>query len=220
MPAESVFRIIRSARRKRVAFRQGADGILEVLAPPGVPESFLRQLVERERAVIAKICAAYCRRQQVDFSEGAEFRLLGKSYPLHLTGRLRLFDGAFMIPDGSETEKRTALIALYKELAGIIMARKVAHFAPLCRVEPGKLNINSAATRWGSCSSKKTLSFSWKLIQCPEETVDYVTVHELCHLKEMNHSPRFWAEVAAIIPDYALRRAKLNAFARTLPCWD
>lgn len=219
MPASNGFRIIRSARRKRVAFRAGADGTLEVLAPPGVPESFLRQLVERESAAVAKIRAAYCRRQQPELSEGAEFHLLGRNYPLHLTGRLRLFDRAFMIPNGSEAEKRTALISLYKELAGIIMARKVAHFAPLCRVEPGKLNINSAATRWGSCSSKKTVSFSWKLIQCPEEAVDYVTVHELCHLKEMNHSPRFWAEVAAIMPDYALRRAKLNAFARTLPCW-
>ncbi len=193
--------------------------MIEILAPAGTPEKFLHHLFLQESALIEKIRTRVKPRETPDFSDGAEFWLLGKKYPLHLTKRLRLFDHAFMIPEGSEESKRAAMTALYKELARMILKCKVENFAPRCGVVPARININSAATRWGSCSGRKTLSFSWKLIQCPEEAVDYVALHELCHLKEMNHSPRFWAEVAAIMPDYAQRRARLNAFARTLPCW-
>jgi len=64
------------------------------------------------------------------------------------------------------------------------------------------IRITSATTRWGSCSSKKTLNFSYRLIMSPSESIDYVIIHELCHLREMNHGPRFWKEVAGIMPDY------------------
>lgn len=64
------------------------------------------------------------------------------------------------------------------------------------------IRITSASTRWGSCSSKKTLNFSYRLIMSPIECIDYVVIHELCHLRQMNHSPRFWREVTRIMPDY------------------
>ncbi len=220
MPERSEFRIIRSLRRKKIAFRAGRDGIIEILAPQNVPETFLHRIFQQESALIAKIRAATALRQKIDLSGGAEFWLLGRKFPLRLTGRVMLFDHAFLIPDGSEKSKLAALTALYKNLARMIIGEKVKKFAPLCRVFPEKININSAATRWGSCSGKKTLSFTWKLVQCPEELIDYVVVHELCHLKEMNHSPRFWAEVSAVMPDHARRRAELKKFARALPDWD
>jgi predicted metal-dependent hydrolase len=169
--------------------------------------------------IIEKLKANRISRPHLCFEEKSMFYLLGKQYPLHLTKRLRLFDHAFMIPDGSDTEKKQAIIALYKELAKLIIVPKVRQFQEICQLFPEKININSAETRWGSCSGKKTLSFSWKLLQCPEETVDYVIVHELAHLKEMNHSRAFWNVVKSIMPDYAARRAALNRFARTLPCW-
>lgn len=64
------------------------------------------------------------------------------------------------------------------------------------------IRITSASSRWGSCSSKKTLNFSYRLIMSPRECIDYVIIHELCHLRQMNHSSKFWREVAAIMPDY------------------
>ena len=80
---------------------------------------------------------------------------------------------------------------------------RVAHFAPLVGVTYGRITIRNQRTRWGSCSSKGNLNFNCLLMLTPPEVIDYVVVHELCHRKEMNHSQRFWNEVARVLPGYA-----------------
>ena len=77
-------------------------------------------------------------------------------------------------------------------------------------VRYGRITVRNQKTRWGSCSSKGNLNFNCLLMLCPDEVIDYVIVHELCHRKELNHSPRFWAEVAAVLPDYRARRKWLK----------
>ena len=74
----------------------------------------------------------------------------------------------------------------------------------------GRITIRNQRTRWGSCSSKGNLNFNCMLMLCPEDVIDYVIVHELCHRKEMNHSPRFWQLVAEILPDYRTSRKWLK----------
>lgn len=83
-----------------------------------------------------------------------------------------------------------------------VIPERAAHFAPLVGVQYGRITIRNQKTRWGSCSSKGNLNFNCLLMLAPPEVLDYVIVHELCHRKEMNHSPRFWSEVAKVIPDY------------------
>ena len=80
--------------------------------------------------------------------------------------------------------------------------RRVAYYAPLIGVDYGRITIRCQRTRWGSCSSKGNLNFNCLLMLCPPEVLDYVVVHELCHLKEMNHSKRFWELVAQFCPEY------------------
>lgn len=94
--------------------------------------------------------------------------------------------------------------------AKTVLAQRVAYFAPLAGVSYGAITIRSQRTRWGSCSSKGNLSFNCLLMLAPEEVADYVVVHELCHRKEMNHSPRFWAEVEKVLPDYRESRRWLK----------
>lgn len=95
-------------------------------------------------------------------------------------------------------EERTRL----RREAGEIFRKRADHFARKLQVSYKRITIREQKTRWGSCSSNQNLNFNWKLILAPREVLDYVVVHELCHLKEMNHSPAYWQEVEKILPDY------------------
>ena len=98
----------------------------------------------------------------------------------------------------------------YRQQARTVFTERVELYAQKYGFEYAKIRISSARTRWGSCSSKGTLSFTWRLVMAPLEIVDYVVVHELSHLREHNHSKAFWAQVAAILPDYKSRRKWLK----------
>ena len=108
-------------------------------------------------------------------------------------------------------EPDPALEARLRIKAKEILPERVAYYAHLMGVTPAQIKITSARTRWGSCSSKGNLNFSWRLMLAGEREIDYVVVHELAHLREMNHSPRFWAVVEAALPDYRERRKSLTA---------
>ena len=82
---------------------------------------------------------------------------------------------------------------------------RVRHFAPLVGVRYGRITIRHQKTRWGSCSAKKNLNFNCLLMLTPPEVRDYVVVHELCHIREMNHSARFWAQVERVLPHYRVQ---------------
>jgi hypothetical protein len=90
----------------------------------------------------------------------------------------------------------------YKSQALAILTERTRFFAQKFGLRFGKIRISSARTRWGSCSTAGTLSFTWRLVMAPLEVVDYVVIHELAHLKVKNHSAVFWAEVAKMMPDY------------------
>lgn len=102
-----------------------------------------------------------------------------------------------------------------------LFPERTAYFAQLLEVSYGRISIRSQHTRWGSCSAQGNLNFNCLLMLTPPEVLDYVVVHELCHRKEMNHSPRFWALVAQVLPDYSLHRQWLkengNALMARLP---
>ena len=88
--------------------------------------------------------------------------------------------------------------------------QRVARFAALVGVSYGRITIRAQKSRWGSCSGKGNLNFNCLLMLCPEDVRDYVVVHELCHRKELNHSPRFWAEVEKVLPGYRVQRKWLK----------
>lgn len=97
-----------------------------------------------------------------------------------------------------------------KEQARITLTARTDYYAEILQVKYQKIRIGSQKTRWGSCSSRGTISYNWHLVLMPEIILDYVVVHELCHLIEMNHSPQFWSRVENVLPDYRDRRAWLK----------
>ncbi len=114
---------------------------------------------------------------------------------------------------------------IYKlaDLALEIIPVKVKHYADIMKVRYGRITIRNQKTRWGSCSGKGNLNFNCLLMLAPDEVVDYVVVHELCHLLEMNHSKAFWEHVEQVIPDYKRQRKWLKEhgeelMSRMYPC--
>ena len=97
-----------------------------------------------------------------------------------------------------------------KAQAAEVIRQRLDYYAPIVGVTYGRVTIRSQRTRWGSCSARGNLNFNCLLAIVPPEVLDYVVVHELCHRKELNHSARFWREVARILPDYADRRKWLR----------
>ena len=100
--------------------------------------------------------------------------------------------------------------------AQVILPQRVAFWAQRIGVRYGRITIRRQKTRWGSCSSKGNLNFNCTLVLAPQAVMDYVIIHELCHRKEMNHSPRFWAEVEKYCPDHKNCRSWLKANSQKL----
>lgn len=113
-------------------------------------------------------------------------------------------------------QQREGLERRYRQAAKEYFPKRADYYAQQIGVSYERIRIAEQKTRWGSCSSKGTLSFNWKLMLAPPKVLDYVVVHELCHRKEMNHSPRFWKLVEEIMPDYKEYRKWLKENGSTL----
>jgi predicted metal-dependent hydrolase len=98
----------------------------------------------------------------------------------------------------------------YKETARALVVAKIEHFNSLYKFSFSRISIRDQRSRWGSCSKNGGLNFNYRLVFLPEELLDYLVVHELCHLGELNHSPAFWRLVERSIPDYSRRRRALR----------
>lgn len=108
-------------------------------------------------------------------------------------------------PEPTEEEKRALIARAKKELPG-----KVAHYASIMGVQPTGITITGARKRYGSCSGKNRLCFTWRLMACPDDAIDSVVVHELAHIVHKNHGPKFYALVESVMPDYHERKKKLG----------
>lgn len=107
--------------------------------------------------------------------------------------------------------RASAHYSAYKEQARELVVQKIAQWNQFYRFEFGRVAIRTQKTRWGSCSSKRNLNFNYRIVFLPEELQDYLIVHELCHLQEMNHAAAFWTLVEKTIPSYKILRARLKA---------
>ena len=120
----------------------------------------------------------------------------------------------------SGTDRGTLLsdeeILMLSEQAKDVIPHKVNYYAMLLGVDYGRITIRNQKTRWGSCSSKHNLNFNCLLLRAPDAILDYVVVHELCHIRHMDHSKEFWNEVEGILPDYKKRRKWLKDYGERL----
>jgi predicted metal-dependent hydrolase len=209
-------RLVRS-RRKTVAIIIERDGKLTVRAPLLMPEARIRNFVEEHAVWIAKNRARLQSNPPVTpkrYVEGETFLYLGRSYPLSIAPRQRPalhFDGkAFRLTRSALPKAEQTFVRWYKQQAARLLAERVAFFSEKYGFQYKKIRISSARTRWGSCSSLGTLSFTYRLVMAPQEVQDYVVLHELVHTRVRNHSRSFWDSLGRLMPDYKTPRAWLK----------
>lgn len=202
--------IIRTTR-KTIAIIVRQDGTLVVRAPQKVAKAKILAFVEEKADWIrAKQAEARTRQSELTsprFVEGETFLYLGEPHPLKFVDRpgasLTLVNGTFEISCREEAAAKTLFFFWYQNHAREVLNERVKLNAERFHLTYSHVQISSARTRWGSCSSKGALRLSWRLVMAPLDVIDYVVIHELAHTLEHNHSARFWEKVAAMQPDYA-----------------
>lgn len=212
------FEVIYS-RRRTMAIKIDANGNIKIYAPKGTSRRTIGNMVSSKADWIIKnlheIKSAMAQEVKREYIDGEYFTYLGHDYPLQLKVNpeikkmtVRLIEGRFWVeaPVADGAVIRGGLEAWYRFMgAGHINAR-LDYYQSLLDVSPSRVTIRNQKTRWGSCSSKGSLNFNWRLMMAPAEVIDYVVVHELCHLIHPNHSKKFWNQVSAILPDYRVRK--------------
>lgn len=206
------YNLIRSSRRS-ISLQVERDGTLTVRAPQRMSQVAIETFVTQKAVWISqtrrKVAAEAAAAPALRVAEGACLPWLDGTFTLSLGTQPKVQqqgDVLFLPQTGTEQ----ALEGWCRRQAREHLTQQVARLAPLLGVTPTGIHVTGARGRWGSCSGRNSLNFSWRLLLCPEGLVEYVVVHELAHIREKNHSPAFWALVAAVFPDLSARRAALR----------
>lgn len=222
------YKLIRS-NRKTLSFKIKDDASLEVRAPLNYPKKEIDLHVKSNEEWInkhiSKVIENNKLKENFNLNFGDYITIIGKKTLIKpVEGNIAQYENdSFLIPKECDSNQiKEIIISLSKKIAKKHLTQRVIFYKDKLGVEPIAVKVNSAKTRWGSCSSKKSINFSWRIIMAQEDIIDYVVVHELAHIKEMNHSKKFWAEVENVLPNYLESRAKLKVFSKKLSLenWD
>ena len=214
------------SKRKTVAIYI-RDGSVEVRAPLRMAKYDIdRFVMSKEKWIADKLAISSERSAQregfaLDYSSLLTYR--GRQYPIEAKeGDRAGFDGErfYMPPELMPEQIREVCIKIYRVLAKNYLTGRTSEYARIMSAVPATVKITGARTRWGSCSGKKSINYSWRLIMADDDIIDYIIVHELAHLTELNHSERFWKIVKSILPDYTERQARLKELQSKLATED
>lgn len=209
------------ARRKSIGFTVGPEGLV-VRAPNWVALREVDAAVQEKAGWILAKLQRMRERQPVQPAQqwvhGADLPYLGGTVRLCVLARGQvpeLPEGVTPLPlnlppEASATQVREAAEAWFKKQARALFEERLRHFGPPLGVQHRRLSLSSARTRWGSARLDGHIRLNWRLIHLPLAQIDYVVVHELAHLRVMDHSPRFWDTVGEVMPDYRERRRQLR----------
>lgn len=229
------YELLRS-RRRTMTFSVSPAG-LSVRAPFGMSQPSIEAAVqEKARWILRKLDGMQQREEhmaalKMDWQAGAQLAYLGGILQVQVDPHaakevLIASDEAvdvwvlmLALPvTASEKKIRDATKKWLVQQATQHYTERMNHFAPLLGVRWRTMTLTNANTRWGSAKADGSIRLHWRLMQFSPEVIDYVVAHELSHLRELNHSPRFWATVASVLPDYEARQRQLKA--HVLPPWE
>ena len=214
---------LQRAHRRSIGFVVGPDG-LRVSAPRWLPQADIDSALQQKSAwILRKLAlqrerASHVQAQRMVWADGARLAYLGAQVQLQLTPAqtgVRWLEAEQVLTIGlplsaDEAQIRVATQAWLQRRARAVFEPRCQHFAAALGVQMTQLRLSSARTRWGSATADGTIRLNWRLIHFTPTLIDYVVAHELAHLREMNHSARFWAVVRSVLPDFEQARDRLR----------
>lgn len=212
-----VFTVVRKSRRRTLSVKLSSRDSNKVYASLGVPQKtildFLTSKHDWLEKNLTKIDEIKSQEHHPEFKEGELFPFLGemkyftfvpyknKKVKLKIEdGFISCYHSVDQIPD--KEKSLHALIQLYKQEASVYLIKRCKELAVELSLMPSQIKIQTAHTRWGSCNSRGVINLNWKLMMFSPSLIDYVIIHELCHLKHMNHSENFWLLVQNFYPQH------------------
>jgi predicted metal-dependent hydrolase len=215
------YRLTRSARRS-IGLRIAEQGLCVGAPFAASIEQIESVLHQNGEWVLQKLALWQTRKQAAMLVEGSEIHWLGKPCRLlRASGRRsHMRDDILELYLADGQDFAAAFVRFCKPQARALFTERLAHYAAKLGVPTPPLMLSSAKSRWGSCNAKGEIRLSWRLMHFAPALIDYVVAHELAHLKEMNHSPRFWATVERIYPHWRDARNELRRQAASLPQLD
>ncbi len=207
-------------RRRTIALYINPNGTLTIKAPIFTPDFFINRFVKDKQDWIEKHISRvkqYPQLEEKQFIDGEQFMFLGKNYPLQIvhSESIELTD-KLLFPFKNKRSIKKRIIEWYKEQALETVSKRVEKYAAIMKANYRSIELSNAKKRWGACSHIDELTFNWRLIMAPLESMDYVVIHELAHTIEKNHSKQFWAIVQKFCPDYKIRRRWLTVHGNAM----
>ena len=217
--------VVRTKRRKTASIKV-IDGAVQAIVPDQLSDGRIEALIQKRTSWIRK---KLLEQSQIvtpkpkEYVSGESFTYLGRNYRLKVsrgTDREVKLKGGYLevgLPNRfKDDDIRSALIEWYEQHALDRLTEKTNRYAGIMGVSPNSISVRDYKARWGSCSSKGEISYNWRIIIAPHHIVDYVVVHELCHLKHPNHSPAYWKSVKQEVSDYEVCRHWLKDHGSSL----
>nr|MDO8085187.1 SprT family zinc-dependent metalloprotease [Candidatus Sigynarchaeum springense] len=214
------YTITRTSRRT-IGITIRPDGSIIVRVPRHVMQRQVDEVLAQKKGWIQKKRESIQARERLrpkppEFADGDALPYLGQAFRLVVRQsfenktRVEATGGSLVVhvqgdpdtPPQLRERARVAMVGWYKAQAHSLLPSRVEAFKVRLDVQPARVAIKDQRTRWGSCSSKGNVNLNWRLVLCPSHVLDYVVVHELCHLKINSHSASFWKLVASLVPDY------------------
>lgn len=215
-------RFVRHLRARRYVLRVDRDGAARVTVPRSGSLTEARRFAERQTAWIERQLSRQASTAAAPRSWGPDttFYFRGERVTPALTindGRVEIrFADQTLFTAGADTNLRAVVEAHLRALAGAELPPRVLEYAAVHQLIVRRVQVRAQRSRWGSCSRRGTISLNWRLIQTPPFVRDYIILHELMHLREMNHSARFWREVERACPYFDEAERWLKKFGREL----
>lgn len=220
------YTLIRSKRRT-ISIRVTEDAVVVVRAPKKSSlhsiESFLNSKSAWIQTHVEKAQRNIDSRHSFELNYGDIITIRGDQFTIKMTEQdfsfLSLESKSLCLPkDYSSTQLLNSARNLLIDYANTYLPERTEYFARIMKLQPSSIRVGKAKSRWGSCNSSGKITLTWRIIMSEQAIIDYLIIHELAHLRHMNHSASFWNEVSKYAPDYKERRRLLREYSKSLDC--